>query len=112
MGKYPRRKPTRLTEKLVQIRASLGLSQNGMVRRLGLEDEFGRETISGYEIGTIEPPLPILLAYARAANVYVDALIDDEVDLPAKLPSTRKSEGVKRPPSSRASKKRQPRQRR
>jgi transcriptional regulator with XRE-family HTH domain len=101
MGRYPRRKPARLTEKLVQIRTSLGLSQNGMVRRLGLEDEFGRETISGYEIGTIEPPLPVLLAFARAANVYVDALIDDELDLPAKLPSTKKSEGVKRRSASR-----------
>ena len=107
MARYPRRKPARLTEKLVQIRTSLGLSQNGMVRRLGLEDELGRETISGYEIGTIEPPLHVLLAFARAANVYVDALIDDELDLPTKLPSTRKSEGIKRPLSSRATKKRQ-----
>lgn len=105
MGKYPRRKPARLTEKLVYIRASLELSQNGMVRRLGLEDEIGRETISGYELGTIEPPLPMLLAYARAANMYVDALIDDELDLPPKLPSIKKSEGVKRSPA-RGSKKR------
>src|SRR5215211_8264958 len=105
MGKYPRRRPERLTEKLVQIRTSLGLSQNGMVRRLGLEDEIVRETISGYEIGTIEPPLQVLLAYARAANVYVDALIDDEFDLPIKLPSARKSEGVKHS-SARRSKKR------
>jgi transcriptional regulator with XRE-family HTH domain len=95
MGKYPRRKPARLTEKLVRIRTSLGLSQNGMVRRLGLEDEIWRETISGYELGTIEPPLPVLLTYARTANIYVDALIDDEVDLPPKLPSDEKSEGVK-----------------
>lgn len=98
MGKYPRRKPERLTEKLVQIRTSLGLSQNGLVRRLGLEDEIVRETISGYELGTIEPPLPILLQYARAANVYVDVLIDDALDLPEKLPSTKKSEGIKRAP--------------
>src|SRR5215210_1217422 len=96
MGKYPRRKPARLTEKLVHIRAPLGLSQNGLVRHLGLTAELGRETISGYKLGTTEPPLPILLAYARAANVYVDALIDDELDLPDKLPSRAKSEGIKR----------------
>jgi transcriptional regulator with XRE-family HTH domain len=95
MGKYPRRKPERLMEKLVQIRTSLGLSQNGMVRRLGLEGEILRETISGYELGTIEPPLPVLLLYARAANLYMDALVDDDVDLPARLPSVRKSEGVR-----------------
>ncbi len=106
MGKYPRRKPARLTEKLVLIRTSLGLSQNGMVRRLGLEDEIVRETISGYELGTIEPPLPVLLAYARAANVYVDALINDGADLPARLPSAKKSEGVKRLPPSPRSKRR------
>jgi transcriptional regulator with XRE-family HTH domain len=104
MGKYPRRKPARLTEKLVHIRAALGLSQNGLVRHLGLTAELGRETISGYELGTIEPPLPILLAYARAANVYVDALIDDELDLPTRLPSAKKTEGVKRAPASRTRK--------
>jgi transcriptional regulator with XRE-family HTH domain len=104
MGKYPRRKPARLTEKLLQIRTALGLSQNGLVRHLGLTDELVRETISGYELGTIEPPLPVLLVYARAANVYVDALIDDALDLPTKLPSARKSEGVKRPSASRSRK--------
>jgi transcriptional regulator with XRE-family HTH domain len=107
MGRYPRRKPARLTEKLVQIRTSLRLSQNGLVRHLGLEDEIVRETISGYEIGTIEPPLPVLLTYARAANVYVDALIDDELDLPENLPSTKKSEGIKRASGSRRGKRRQ-----
>lgn len=104
MAKYPRRKPARLTEKLVQIRTALKLSQNGMVRHLGLDDEIVRETVSGYELGTIEPPLPILLAYARAANVYVDALIDDDLDLPARLPSVKKSEGVKRVSAARGKK--------
>ena len=33
---------------------------------------------------------------ARAANVSVEALIDDRLDLPAKLPARRKSEGVRR----------------
>jgi transcriptional regulator with XRE-family HTH domain len=104
MGKYPRRRPERLTEKLVQIRASLVLSQNGMVKRLGLEGEIVRETISGYELGTIEPPLPVLLAYARAANIYVDVLIDDNLELPARLPSAKKSEGIKRAPAPRGRK--------
>lgn len=104
MAKYPRRKPARLTEKLAQIRTALKLSQNGMVRHLGLDEEIVRETVSGYELGTIEPPLPILLAYARAANVYVDALIDDEMDLPARLPSAKKSEGVKRVSAARGKK--------
>lgn len=104
MAKYPRRKPARLTEKLVQIRTALKLSQNGMVRHLGLDEEIVRETVSGYELGTIEPPLPILLAYARAANVYVDALIDDDLDLPARLPSVKKSEGIRRVSTTRGKK--------
>jgi len=40
--------------------------------------------------------LPVKLEYARAANVYVDALIDDSVRLPERIPSAKKSEGTKR----------------
>lgn len=78
-----------------------GLPKNGTVRRLGLEDKTVRETISGYELVTVEQPLPVLLAYARAANVYVDALVDDDLDLPERLPSAKKSEGMKRAPAPR-----------
>ena len=96
MGRSPRSKPVRLAEKLLQIRNTLGLSQNEMVDRLGLSGKMFRARISEYELGTHEPPSLILLKYARAANVYVDALIDDDVDLPTKLPSEKKSEGVNR----------------
>ena len=41
--------------------------------------------IHEYEKGTREPPLPVLLRYARLANVYLDVLVDDELDLPAQL---------------------------
>ncbi len=51
MAKYPREKPALLTKQLRQIRNSLGLSQSGMARRVGLNKELLRETISGYEIG-------------------------------------------------------------
>ena len=34
MGKQTRKRPERLPEKLLEIRLKLGLSQNGMVRRL------------------------------------------------------------------------------
>ena len=94
MGRASRPKPGRLAEKVLQIRTDLGLSQNGMIRRMGLTDELLREEISLFEHGVRVPPLPVLLEYARAANVYVDALIDDEVDLPEKLPARAKSEGV------------------
>jgi transcriptional regulator with XRE-family HTH domain len=99
MGKQTRKRPERLPEKLLEIRMRLGLSQNGMVRQLGLEDEIERDYISKYERGTLEPSLRVLLQYARAANVWVDVLIDNDLNLPDKFPSNSKSEGVKRRPS-------------
>lgn len=100
MGRASRPKPARLTKKLVEIRKKLNLSQNGMVRQMGLAGELTREEISTFERGIRVPPLPVLLEYARAAGVYVDALIDDDVELPKKLPSTPKHEGIKRPSTS------------
>jgi transcriptional regulator with XRE-family HTH domain len=90
MGRRPRVKPERLAEKLRQIREALGLSQSEMWKHLGVEDLIWFKQISTYELGTNEPPLPILLRYARAANVSTDVLIDDDLDLPAKLPAKRK----------------------
>lgn len=96
MGRRPRIKPERLAEKLRRIREALGLSQSEMWKRLGVEDLIWMKQISTYELGTNEPPLPILLRYARAANVIADVLIDDELDLPANMPTAKKHEGVKR----------------
>jgi transcriptional regulator with XRE-family HTH domain len=92
MGTKPRLKPERLADKLRQIRLALGLSQSELWRHLGLEDLIVFKQISTYELGKREPPLPILLRYARAVNVSVEVLIDDELDLPDKLPVRR---GVK-----------------
>jgi transcriptional regulator with XRE-family HTH domain len=82
-----RRRPKRLGEKLLQIRTALGLSQTEMLKRLGAEGIITYHQISGYESGKREPPLDILLQYARAAGVCMEALVDDEMNLPAKLPS-------------------------
>lgn len=87
MGRHPRRKQKRLAEKLQQIRLSLGLSQNEMLRRLGAEEDLYRTNISNYELGDREPPLYILLSYARIAGVCLDTLVDDELDLPTNLPA-------------------------
>jgi len=88
MGTKPRLKPERLAEKLLQIREGLGLAQTEMMKRLGFDVHYSR--ISEYELGKREPPLPILLAYARLAGVSMDVLADDELDLPAKLPAKKK----------------------
>jgi transcriptional regulator with XRE-family HTH domain len=97
MGAQPRRTPKRLPEKLREIRIKLGLSQNEMIRRMGLEEELTREQVSSFELGRRQPNLITLWAYANAANLYVDALILDTMDLPEILPCSVKSEGTPHP---------------
>lgn len=96
MGTYPRLRQERLPEKLRAIRDALGVSQTEMLRRLGAEDLVEYNRISEFETGKREPPLRILLLYARVANVWMDVIVDDELDLPDKLPSAKKHEGVRR----------------
>jgi len=52
------------------------------VRRLGLEDELEQQYISKFEHGIIEPPLHVLCAYADLANISLDCLVRDSLDLP------------------------------
>ena len=87
MGVRPRQRPKRLPEKLLAVRTALGLSQAQMVKRLDEEGVLVPGQISEFETGKREPSLIILLEYARAAGVCVDVLIDDKLDLPAKLPA-------------------------
>lgn len=96
MGRRSRKRPTRLTEKLREIRGLL--SQDEIIVRMGLAGELVREEISAFELGKREPPLPVLLAYGEFANIYVDALIDDNRDLPPNLPAYPKSPGIPRKP--------------
>jgi transcriptional regulator with XRE-family HTH domain len=95
MGTVARERPRRLAEKLLQIRTALELSQGGMLRRLGMEDESYRNYISQFENGKREPSLLVLLRYARAARVSVETLIDDEMDLPQRLTAHQSSEMAK-----------------
>ena len=87
---YARPRPKRLAEKLLQIRNALGLSQTELWKRLGVEDEIPYTRISDYELDKSEPTLMILLQYARVAGISIDVLVDDKLDLPAKLPIRRK----------------------
>lgn len=99
MGRSRRPRPVRLAVKLRQIRTALGLTQEQMFERLGeTNTALYPGHISLYEAGRREPPLPVLLRYARIASVYVDVLIDDELDLPDKLPTTpKRPKGIKTP---------------
>ena len=79
-------RPERLAEKLLAIRTALGLSQTEMLRRLGFDETIKYTKISDYELGNNEPPLIVLLQYARVAGINMEALVDDGWDLPEKLP--------------------------
>jgi transcriptional regulator with XRE-family HTH domain len=94
MRRTSRQRPDRLAGKLLHIRTALGLSQNGMIRRLGFEDELTQGHISAYERQKENrvPPPGILLAYARAISTtgggeFLEALLDDEMELPDLLPA-------------------------
>ncbi|MEP6742019.1 MAG: helix-turn-helix transcriptional regulator [bacterium] len=89
-------KPERLSGKLLQIRTALGLSQTELLRRLGFEESIDYRRISEFELGEAEPPLPVLLQYAHIAGVHMEDIVDDELDLPAKLPGNVRYQGLKR----------------
>lgn len=97
----PRPKPDRLAEKLLQIRVGLGLSQTQMLRQLEMEERLHYGRISEYESGKREPTLMTILQYARVAGLHVEDLIDDELDLPAKLPGNFSYHGLNRKSTSR-----------
>ena len=80
MGRLSRPKPRRLGKKLRGIRLGLGFSQTQMCNALGLKVDYS--AVSHYELARREPPLPILLKYARLVGISTDVLIDDHLDLP------------------------------
>ena len=84
MGRVKRPQPKRIAEKLLQIRMRLELSQNEMIRRMGLIEELRREEISDFERGRRVPSLLVTLHYARAFGISADVLIDDKLELPRK----------------------------
>ncbi len=84
MGRSHRPRPAHLAAKLLQIRQALDVSQVEMAKRLE-NSRIHPAHISGYELGTREPPLPVLLRYARLMGISTDVLIDDDLDLPRRL---------------------------
>ena len=87
MGRAPYPRPFELSKKLRLIRETLSLSQNGMIQLMGLSTKLSQAEISAFERGIRVPPPFILLQYARCAGICADVLIDDNLRLPAKLPS-------------------------
>jgi transcriptional regulator with XRE-family HTH domain len=78
-----RNRPKRLAEKLRRIREALGLSQKQMAERLseraGVKSTY--RNVSKYERDKSTPYIEIVLAYARLANVEMNEIVDDDLEL-------------------------------
>ncbi|HZS45367.1 MAG TPA: helix-turn-helix transcriptional regulator [Blastocatellia bacterium] len=94
MGRASRNKPSCLGGKLLAIRNGLGLSQEEMLERLGYPQRVLQSSISGYERGVREPPLLVLLEYAHLAGICLEILINDDLEMPSKLPVMPKHEAI------------------
>src|SRR5262245_45857216 len=101
MNSDPREKTIHLAGKLLRIRSALGLSQTQLLRLLDLTAYYHHTRISLWERGYREPPIKVLLRYARVAGISTDVLIDDNLELPKKLspanPPKKKAAGKKGP---------------
>jgi transcriptional regulator with XRE-family HTH domain len=90
MGRSQQSRPVRLAAKLREIRLKLNLTQEQMFERLGdTKTRLYVGHIGLYETDQRVPPLLVLLRYARVAGVHMETLVDDDLDLPEKLPTKR-----------------------
>lgn len=82
MGRAKRAIPKQLGRKLYLIRERLGLTLEELIERLDCREiPLYPASISMYESGKREPPLLVLLRYARLGRTTIDILADDETDL-------------------------------
>lgn len=87
MGTSRRPRPLRLGGKLREIRQSLDLTQEQIGKKLEKPKAPVRPGhVSEFETGKREPSLLVLLAYARLVRIPMEMLVDDEMELPARLP--------------------------
>ncbi len=112
MGRQRRTRPHRLAAKLRQIRTSLGLTQEQMFERLGdTGSSLWPGHIGEFETDRREPNLLVVLAYGRVMSTtgggeFLETLLDDEMNLPDKLPADPKKMTIKRKSRSTVKRKR------
>lgn len=95
MGRAPRPRPARLAEKLREIRTRLGFTQQQMFERLGdTETRLYARHVDDYEKDRRIPPLEVVLAYARAAGVSMEVIVDNKLDLPEQIPPPQELDGI------------------
>lgn len=81
MGRSFRSRPDKLGAKLKLIRIRLELTQTQLIDKLNVKESLYPTTISAYENDKREPPLIVLLRYARVYGCSVEELIDDKMKL-------------------------------
>ena len=89
MGRGRRARPKKLQEKVCEIRRKLDITQDEMAHSLvehGAEKTMHSGYVADFETGKRAPSLLGVLAYAKLMGVCADVLLDDEMDLPVKLP--------------------------
>jgi transcriptional regulator with XRE-family HTH domain len=86
--RHPRPQPDRLAEKLRQLRSQLGYTLEEMAQALSQVKKSppNKSHIHRFEAGIREPSLLVLLEYSRVVGITLEVLVDDELDLPKKLP--------------------------
>ena len=96
MGHGKRPRPKRLGSKLRHVREQLmgGITQAAMAEELirhGADSTLHSGYIADYENSkTREPSLLTLLAYSKLTGLSINVLVDDELDLPERLPVKRR----------------------
>jgi len=80
---HVRNRPRRLAAKLLQIRKALGLTQREMAKQLRrkVREKLTDKHVSKYERRKSQPSLRVLLAYSELANVLINQIVDDRVNL-------------------------------
>jgi transcriptional regulator with XRE-family HTH domain len=109
MGQKRRTQPKKLRTKLKMIRVKVEASQQRMVellRHYAPNEIIAPGHISDFESGKREPNLIVLLAYSKLSNIPLNNIVDDELDLPEKLPSRPKHRIVVSSPSLQSKRKR------
>jgi transcriptional regulator with XRE-family HTH domain len=90
--RHPRPQPDRLAEKLRQLRIGFEYTLEEMAQALShvKKSPPDKSHIHRFESGLREPSLLVLLEYSRMAGVPLEAFVDDDIELPERLPGARK----------------------
>jgi transcriptional regulator with XRE-family HTH domain len=94
--RHPRPQPDRLSEKLRQIRTRLDYTLEEMAQALAgvKKSPPDKSHIHRFESGIREPSLLVLLEYSRVAGVPLEFLVDDDLNIPTRIPALRSTKRV------------------